>query len=504
MQGRKTFRRGQKMTTTCNELSSPAELLQHIRKQSILVVGDLILDQYIYGKTERTSPEAPVPVVLYERERVVAGGAANVARNAACFGCRVSCIGVIGEDRGGEQLLSLLKEDGIHCESIIRVPGRPTTIKTRIISQNQQILRLDREVTQPLPGSLEDRLCETVGRALHDFGAIVVSDYAKGLLSDRLLGELFAHASQSNKPVFVDPKARDYRRYRGAFAITPNAREAAEASGIATDSEEGTLRAAAAIREVTGCQYVIITRGPKGVAVVGPDNSPLFVPTRAREVFDVTGAGDTFIAFLAMSIAAGLPIETAAQLANAAAGIVVGKVGAATVSFEELLSTLQPETVNKKLVSPTDLHELGERLRASRKRIVFTNGCFDFLHAGHVALLQEAKRFGDVLVVAVNTDNMITKIKGAPRPILKLPDRLRLLSAIEAVDYIVPFDEETPHTLLSELRPDVLVKGRNYTLDQVEGREVVESYGGSVVLLETMEAFSTKALIDRHTHPQKS
>jgi D-beta-D-heptose 7-phosphate kinase/D-beta-D-heptose 1-phosphate adenosyltransferase len=475
------------------------EVLARMRSTKILVVGDLILDHYVHGKTERTSPEAPVPVVVFEREYTVAGGAANVARNVCCFGAHAACVGVIGADDAGNKLRALLEQQGVDCSGLVEVRDRPTTIKTRIISQNQQMLRLDRESTQPISHGTEAMIAEHYSRLLPRVGAVVISDYAKGLLTPSLLATMLIKARESSVPVFVDPKGRDYTRYRGAFALTPNAREAAEASGIDTKSEADVVRAAQRLWELTSCDWVIVTRGAAGVALYKPGEAPKFVPTRAREVFDVTGAGDTFIAFLAMGIAAKLDVVEACEVANAAAGIVVGKLGAATVGPDELLRVLTPQAVNRKRIAPAELAELGERLRFSGKRIVFTNGCFDFLHAGHVALLQQAKRLGDVLVVAINSDDMITKLKGAPRPILKQPERERLLSAIEAVDYIVVFDDPTPHRLLEALRPDVLVKGSNYTVEQVEGHEIVEGYGGQVVLLETLESISTRQLIERHT-----
>lgn len=473
-------------------------ILESMQKTRILVVGDLILDHYVQGRTERTSPEAPVPVVVFEREYTVAGGAANVARNVQRFGGSAACVGIVGADSAGTELRTLLEAEGINCSGIVEIPERCTTVKTRIISQNQQMLRLDREATQPIGKDIGERILSSYRALLPDVQGVVISDYAKGLLTDSLLKTLIDSASDYKIPVFVDPKGRDYGRYRGAFALTPNAREAAEASGIETRSDREVVWAAEKLTEITGCEWIVITRGASGVALFRKGEEPRFVPTVAREVFDVTGAGDTFIAFLAMGVCAGLEMPMACHIANAAAGVVVGKIGAATVGRDELLKVLTPETVNRKLLHESQLAELGERLRTAGKRIVFTNGCFDFLHAGHVALLQEAKRLGDVLVVAINSDDMITKLKGAPRPILKQSDRERLLSAIEAVDYIVVFGEETPHKLIASLRPDVLVKGRNYTPDQVEGHEIVEGYGGRVVLLDTLESISTRQLIDRH------
>ncbi len=486
--------------------SSPnwEELVANLPKVRVLVIGDLILDHYIYGRTERTSPEAPVPVVVFERESMIPGGAANVARNAARFGAQTWCMGVVGNDQHGEMLRELLRAQGVDCSGILSADHRPTTVKTRIISHNQQMLRLDREVTAPLSKTTEHVITEKIDRLVPLADVVVASDYAKGVLSPKIFQHIGDVARQHRIPVFVDPKGRNYQRYRGAFALTPNAKEAAEASGFDTSTEEGIRDAAKRIFEVTDCSWVIITRGAHGAAVCAREEAPVFIPTLAKEVFDVTGAGDSFITFLALAVGAGIEITTAAHIANAAAGVVVGKIGAATVSPQELLEALVPEMSSYKVIPAENLPELGDRLRKSGKRIVFTNGCFDFLHAGHVALLQEAKRLGDVLVVAINSDEMIRRLKGEPRPILKQHERERLLSAIEAVDYIVVFEDATPHRVLELLRPDVLVKGSNYRPEEVEGHEVVESYGGQVVLIKTLESISTKELVTRHRSHQKS
>lgn len=473
-------------------------LLDRIAKVRILVIGDLILDHYIRGTTERTSPEAPVPVVLYQNEEKIPGGAANVARNIAAAGATACCLGAVGGDTEGNELVSRLESLGIDCDGIVRMAGRPTTVKTRIVSQNQQMLRLDREDNSPVAPETQEQVIAFCRAAIPQCQAVIVSDYAKGLLTAHVLEEVIACARSNGVPTLVDPKGRDYARYHGVHALTPNAREAFEATGCPTTDTEGLAAAAAGIRYITACSLVTITRGAQGLALFEGANPPVYVKATAREVFDVTGAGDTFIAYLAMGLAAGLSAEQAARLANAAAGVVVGKSGAATVSATELRAALAPGTLARKLRTPDQLETLGNELRAAGKRIVFTNGCFDFIHAGHVAFLQQARALGTTLVLATNDDAMITKLKGEPRPIIRQNQRESLLAAIEAVDYIVSFSDPTPHQLIRNLKPDILVKGSNYSVAEVEGHEIVEGYGGKIVLLDPMEGISTRDLLSHH------
>lgn len=494
--------------------------IQNLTRARVLVIGDLILDHYVRGITERTSPEAPVPVVLVRNEERIPGGAANVARNISAAGAHAMCAGVVGRDADGRCLVQSLQAIGVDCQPVVETADRPTTTKTRIISQSQQMLRIDREEVRPIVPDARQQLLRECVQCLQSCDAVIVSDYAKGVLSRELLAALIEEARAAGKPLFVDPKGRDYSRYHGATCLTPNAKEAYEATGIPTADPAGLAAAARKILDDTESEILAITRGGDGIALfsrkplceaseaaaaepTGIDTTndidlfSLFVPASAREVFDVTGAGDTFVAFLAMAVATGMNHADAARLANAAAGVVVGKVGAATVSLFELRTAINPASTTRKLRAPEELELLGEQLRAAGKKIVFTNGCFDFIHAGHVAFLQAARALGDVLVLATNTDEMIARLKGAPRPIIKQGQRERLLAAIEAVDYIVPFADETPHDIIRALKPDILVKGSNYQRTQVEGHEIVESYGGRVELLDIVEEISTRQLVER-------
>lgn len=466
----------------------------------LLVVGDLILDQYIVGTTERTSPEAPVPVVLVQREQDIPGGAANVARNITAAGGSAACLGTVGDDVLGRVLVAAMQQDRVDCQGVVQVNDRVTTTKTRIVSQGQQIARLDREIVRPVDVPAEAALQDAVRKLIPDCRGVIISDYAKGVVTQPLFNTLVEECNRLQIPLIVDPKGRNYARYRGAFALTPNAREAYEATGISTNDEDGLRQAAAVIMMQTDCQVLVITRGASGVAVFSRDSEDVFLPTYAREVYDVTGAGDTFVAYLTFGLAGGLGAADAATLANAAAGVVVGKVGAATVGMTEVRAALLPERLGRKLRTPADLASLGESLRRAGKRIVFTNGCFDFLHAGHVSLIQRARALGDVLILATNSDEMIRQIKGAGRPVLRQEDRLPMLASIEAVDYLAVFEQETPNDLLRALKPDILVKGSNLQPDEVEGRTIVESQGGKVVQLDVLPAFSTHEMLT----PRKS
>ncbi|MCX7718849.1 MAG: D-glycero-beta-D-manno-heptose-7-phosphate kinase [Candidatus Sumerlaeaceae bacterium] len=476
-------------------MNDPVAMIERLPTVTVLVVGDLILDHYITGTTERVSPEAPVPVVLQQHDRYIAGGAANVVRNIRAAGARAICAGVIGHDAEGQMLRERIAETGADCSGIVPVDDRPTTLKTRIVSQGQQMLRIDREQRAPLDDSAIERIVTACCAPLNSCDAVILSDYGKGVLTPRLIADIVSAARQAGKPVFVDPKGRDFSRYRGATALTPNAREAAEASGLPAGTPEQIQQTASLLLNVTDAQYLVITRGAQGFALCRPGAEPVLGAATAREVFDVTGAGDTFVAFLALAVAAGLPPEAAAHTANAAAGVVVAKQGAATVSPYELQAALIPTPRGRKLRTPSDLAALGEALRAAGRKIVFTNGCFDFIHAGHVAMLQRARALGDVLVLATNTDDVITRLKGAPRPVIPQTLREDLLASIEAVDYVVAFSDETPHRLIRDLRPDVLVKGSNYTPEQIEGREIVEAYGGRVERIEIIGNISTAELL---------
>ncbi len=470
--------------------------LKPLAGKSVLIVGDLILDHYLWGDVERTTPEAPVPIVRHERDSWGLGGAANVAQNVAALGGKALPVGVVGGDEEGERLKSKLRAAGISAGGAIKVPGRPTTLKTRVMSMGQQLLRIDREDVSPLPPEIVDKLIAAIRRSAKRCGAMLLSDYAKGVLGPKVIAAAIQAGRDRGIPVLVDPKGHDYLKYRGADLLTPNLREASLAVGAPITDEEELRRAGRKLIKLCGLKALTITLGPEGMAVIRPRGKVIRIPARAREVFDVTGAGDTSIATLTLGLAAGLGLDDAATLANHAGGIVVGKLGVATVSPVELKTALAGGDVPHKIRSIEELKGILANQQTNGRKVVFTNGCFDLLHPGHIQFLHEARRLGDMLVVGLNTDRSVRALEGPRRPILPQNERAAILSALEVVDYIVFFNDLTPEPLLRELRPDVLVKGRNIPRDKVVGRNIVESYGGKVRRLPIMRSSSVADLVD--------
>jgi D-beta-D-heptose 7-phosphate kinase / D-beta-D-heptose 1-phosphate adenosyltransferase len=475
--------------------------LPDLSRFDVLVVGDLMLDRYLWGDVERISPEAPVPVVRLTRETDRMGGAGNVAANLAGLGLRVQLAGHVGTDVAGDILLGQLAAAGIDVAGILRVASRPTISKTRVIGGHQQMLRLDREQAGAFPPDAQQWLIQAVTQRLRDAppAALVLSDYAKGCLSDTVCRALIEAAGAAGVPVFVDPKGLDFDKYRGATCLTPNKREAAEVCGVPPGDTDRLLAGLEAVRQRCGLGHIVLTRGEEGMSSLGPDGVHHF-PASAKQVFDVSGAGDTVIATLAAAGAAGIEHARACELANLAAGIVVGKIGTAPIEAGELQQTLQREDSLHQADKVCDLamaRKLVNGLRAAGRKVVFTNGCFDLLHVGHVTYLEQARRLGDALVVGLNTDRSVRALKGAARPVIHEDDRARVLAALEAVDAVVLFDEDTPLSLIEALRPDVLVKGDDYREDQVVGADQVKSWGGRVALIPVVPGRSTSHILTR-------
>jgi D-beta-D-heptose 7-phosphate kinase/D-beta-D-heptose 1-phosphate adenosyltransferase len=464
----------------------------------IWVVGDLMLDEYVWGGVERVSPEAPVPVLAVDREDHTLGGAGNVAANLAALGARVTVAGVAGDDRHGILLRQRFQILGIDADAVVVEAGRPTTRKTRIIAGRQQVLRIDRETPRPVRTGTVAAILAKLEAGMPSAGAVLISDYGKGLLTRELLAGIIAAARRRGKPVLVDPKGEDYSRYAGATLITPNRKEAAQAAGIAITDAESLKRAAGIVQERAGVDRLVVTCGPDGMVLFEKGKEPQTIRSEARQVFDVSGAGDTVIAVLGLALAAGADWVEAAGMANAAAVIVVGKVGTATVSRMELALALVSVGTGllEKLKDIDELEALAAEIRKRGQRIVLTNGCFDFLHAGHLNLFSASRRLGDVLVVAIDDDESVRAIKGPGRPVIGARERVRTLCALDAVDYVVVFSGKDPEKLIDRLRPDVLTKGGNYGLGDVVGRERVEAYGGRVELIPVTEGLSSRAVID--------
>lgn len=464
----------------------------------VLVIGDVMLDRYIWGDVERVSPEAPVPVVRAAHRSERPGGAANVAMNIAGLGATAELFGFCGDDEGRAALERCLPEARVTAH-LTAVAGHPTTTKVRILSGRQQMLRLDTEQAGGYPASAYRELAAKVETTIEGADAVVLSDYAKGVLSEDLCQQVIGAARRRGIPVLVDPKQRDFARYRGATMICPNLAELATVASGSPANLEPLLTAAQTLVSQLDLQYLAVTMSEKGIAILRTD-SRFIDPAVARQVFDVSGAGDTVIATLALAVASGLAVETAAQLANVAAGIVVGKVGTVPVSRDELLTSLMPQIELQAEEKVLGLDSLKVRISAWRsagQTTVFTNGCFDLLHIGHITLIEDARREGDRLVVAINSDASVRELKGPTRPIVSERERARILAALAAVDAVIIFDEPTPLRLIEALQPEVIVKGGDYREETVVGAREVRSWGGRVKIVPLVEGFSTTGLIAR-------
>jgi D-beta-D-heptose 7-phosphate kinase/D-beta-D-heptose 1-phosphate adenosyltransferase len=481
-------------------------IVRSFRAARVLVVGDLILDRYVVGSVQRLSPEAPIPVLRPSRQQATLGGAANVALNIATLGGQAWLAGVVGDDPAGAEIAALLNRFDRLRSVLITAPGRPTTAKTRFLAGAHQLLRLDEETTAPIAAAVADTLLERIDTLLDHIDVIVLSDYAKGVLSDTVLERVLALAAAHHRPVIADPKRADFAAYRGATVLTPNENEIRLATRIETTDDLGAELAGRAALAMTCGEAVLVTRSERGLTLVRRDDSTIHLPTRAREVADVSGAGDTLVAALAVALAAGAALPTAAALANVTAGISVGKPGTATVSGDELLGVLHlEELVASDRKVATSWEEAAARTaawRAKGLRVGFANGCFDLIHPGHVHLLAQARAACDRLVVALNTDTSVKRLKGPTRPVQNETARATVMASLAPVDLVVLFDEETPIELVRALRPDVLVKGSDYRLEDVVGAAEVQGWGGKVVLVDLQQGHSTTGTIRRMRAPE--
>ncbi len=469
--------------------------LPDFSKARLLVAGDVMLDRYWSGPTQRISPEAPVPVVRVGRDESRPGGAANVALNLAALGARVSLLGVVGRDPPAASLAAQLRVHAID-PYFIESPRLPTITKLRVMSRNQQVIRLDFEESYAVEGAFDRaKFIERFTLGLGDAQVAVLSDYAKGTLVD--VAALIAQCHALKKPVVIDPKGIDFARYRGATVLTPNMGELEAIVGACPD-EASLIGKGARLLNDLQLSALLVTRSEKGMTLLRPGKAPLHLPTEAREVFDVTGAGDTVIATLAAGLAAGQDLGDAVRLANVAAGIVVAKLGTATASRAELEMALhRPAPGEESLLSE---EQLLVKLATARNRgdtIVMTNGVFDLLHVGHVRYLEAARQRGDLLIVAVNQDESVRRLKGPTRPVNSCEDRMRVLAALKCVDYVVGFEEDTPERLIGRVLPDLLVKGGDYKPEQIAGYAAVKANGGDVVVLDFHEGYSTTSMLGR-------
>jgi D-beta-D-heptose 7-phosphate kinase/D-beta-D-heptose 1-phosphate adenosyltransferase len=466
----------------------------------VLCLGDVMLDRYVYGKVSRVSAEAPVPIMSHQSECLMLGAVGNVARNVAALGGKAMIVAIVGDDESGRNVSRLISEEPNLHEALVSVRARRTTVKTRFIARGQQLLRADEEDTWPPGREVEEQVVEAFRSALGDADVVVLSDYVKGCLSDRVLSEVIGAAREAQKPIIADPKAKDPRRYNGSDLIKPNAAELESVTGIACTSDDAAEAAARSALERTDIGAVLVTRSEHGMTLVERGAEARHFKERASEVYDVSGAGDTALAVVGLAVGAGASLAEAAELANKTCNIVVSKVGTAVVHAVELIQTLQSaefESAGAKVNPLPVAVDKVVRWRAQGARIGFTNGCFDLIHAGHVSLLDQAKENCDRLIVGINSDDSVRRLKGEGRPINSEMARAAVLASFSVVDAVVLFADDTPMRLIEAIRPDVLVKGADYAEDQVVGAEFVKSYGGRVFLAQLAPAVSTTETIDR-------
>ncbi len=464
----------------------------------ILVAGDLMIDEYLWGDVERISPEAPVQIVEVNHEQFTLGGAGNVINNLVALEAKVTAVGVAGTGHDGNLLIEMLKKLNVNIEGVLQDPKRPTTRKTRIIASNQHVLRIDRETKR----EISDHTCRLLVKKLEEqipqADIVLVSDYGKGTLTKTLLSLLVKICKYNNKMIIVDPKGLDFRKYSGVTLITPNKKEASLASNVEIKDESTLLQAASILLEKVEMEKLLITCGKDGMVLFEKNTPPYRIHTKARQVFDVSGAGDTVLAVVGLAVASGASFGQAASLANTAAGIVVGKMGTATVTQKELAAAMTSESIgiSSKFKEISDLNPLMTRFRQKNEKIVLTNGCFDLIHAGHIKLLSEAKKLGDILIVAIDDDLSVRKLKGPGRPVINQNNRVRILCALDAVDYVVVFSSDELLTLIDIVRPDFLTKGSNYTTKEIYGHQQVEKYGGNIRLIPITENISSTTIIN--------
>lgn len=472
------------------------DIIEKLSTARVLVIGDVMLDRYVYGRVERVSYEAPIPVLAISRDEQMPGGAGNAARNAAALGAKTKLVGLIGADPAGAELQAAIRAAGI--EPILVIDRtRPTTVKTRYIAAGQQLLRADQELIQ-VAGERAGEILQAFERALPDSDAVILSDYAKGVLCDEVLEAVIARAKAAGKIVIADPKSRNFARYRGVDLLKPNRQELAAATGMVLDSDAAIIAAARAELNKSGIGAMLVSRSEEGMTLVEKNGGVLHLPAEAREVFDVSGAGDTTVATLATALATGAALSDAAKLASIAAAIVVGKVGTAVVSRSDLsegYDRVLRRSSDQKILPVEQAAEQVRRWHAEGRVVGFANGCFDLVHPGHISLLSQARSACDRLIVAINTDASVTRLKGPTRPVQPEAARAAVLAAFELVDLVVSFSEDTPYEIVKALKPDILVKGADYRIEQVVGADLVQSWGGRVVLADLTPGFSTSKTI---------
>lgn len=464
------------------------------KNPNILVIGDLMIDHYLWGSCDRISPEAPVQVVNVKKENSVLGGAGNVINNLFALKANVDVISVVGDDTVALELKALLEKIGVSSKNLIIEENRKTSKKSRLMASNQQVLRYDTESIYDICISSHEKILENLKQNIKKYDSIILSDYAKGVLTPTLTQDIIKLANEHKVKVLADPKGKDYSKYKGAYTLTPNKKEAMEATNIDIKDEESLITALKKLQDSCNLELALITLSEQGIAIF--DDNLRVKPTAAREVFDVTGAGDTVIASIAFALGNGLNIDDAIYFANLAAGVVVGKLGSATASLDEIYeyeSSLNKSNSTSHIKTFSEIEKLSNKFHELGKKVVFTNGCFDILHLGHVKYLEEAKSYGDILILGLNADSSVRKLKGPTRPINNQDDRAYILASLESVDYVVIFEEETPYELIKLIKPHVLVKGGDY-----EGKDVVgQDIANELKLVKFVDGKSTTNTIKR-------
>ncbi len=468
---------------------------EKIKNTKALVLGDFILDEYVFGEAKRLSPEAVVPVVRKQKTDYRLGGAGNVVANIIALGGNARALTLLGNDKEGDIILNKLRELGCDVSFIERVSGIPSILKTRIVAANSQLLRLDREEYYELPDRFVEETKKNCRRLFQDINVIVISDYNKGFVTKELVGIVTAYANQMGIPVVADPKGNQIDKYANVTMCTPNKKELKELTGVEITSEDALSKAAEMMLDA-GIKYVLVTRSEEGMTLFDSLKRTDY-PTMAKDIIDVTGAGDTVVAVAACALSSGCSMDTLCNLSNLAASVTISKFGTSAVTYESLMQKISESIGCDKRLSEDTINQVIQKLKDSNKKIVFTNGCFDLCHPGHVHLLKEAARLGDVLIVGLNSDNSVKRIKGEGRPIINEENRAYLLESLEAVDYVVVFDDDTPLELIRKIKPDILVKGEDWKGKKVVGEDILKEYGGRIEFIKAYESFSTTAIIEK-------
>lgn len=482
------------------------EAIEHFSDQNILVFGDLMLDEYVTGEVKRISPEAPVPIFRENERFYKPGGAANVALNLKKLGASVTLIGIIGEDNYGKTLIDELQKNGINCDYIVTDKNRVTTRKTRVVSQNQQLIRIDSENDSSISDSVAGEILGKAEKIISNFNYTIVSDYNKGICTYSLTSDFISLANKNKVKVLVDPKDNNFDKYKDAYIITPNEKELKSALQTAFGEPPDIFADSGKLSNKLNIKYLVVTRGEHGILLldVKKDVPVKHFEATAKEVYDVSGAGDTVISTLALSLSSGLTIDDAIALSNIAAGYVISKFGTYSISKQELINEVKGRNHTSYRAKTEDVFHQINTWKSRNEKIVFTNGCFDLLHSGHIQYLEEAKKLGDKLIVAINSDASVRQLKGESRPIINQIDRAKLLSSLSFVDAVLIFDESTPLNLINKVRPDFLVKGQDYKKEEVVGAKEVESRGGKVILMPLVDGLSTSNIIKKIIESSKN